>query len=138
MYKRSEEDGNVRYKSVDISEAEYYVAPDGRMVTGWYTGTDDKQYYFSTENGKKLTGVHKIGTSRYYFEETGAASAKRDEWTDDGKYYVTAKGTLQTGWQTVGGEKYYFDKTTGCALIGIQQVKGIWYEFGADGILARV
>ena len=202
-YKRIEDGTGIRYEAADISEADYYVGLDGRIVTGWYRPDgSDSQYYFSVETGKKLTGVHKIGTERYFFEDTGAASQVRNGWANasEKKYYVTSKGSLQTGWldlgearyyfgmdgiradgvvragtklyfqtedgivrssggksvsdndglitvvnekgviqtgwQTVNGDKYYIDKTSGLALTGYQQVKGVWYDFAMDGKLS--
>ena len=60
-----------------------------------YTGLktiNGKKYYF--KNGKKVTGMHKIGNYYYFF--SGAA-----------------KGAMSGGWKLVKGHFRYFDKKTG-------------------------
>lgn len=81
--------------------------------TGWVSG--GTTYY--QKNGKKITGLQKIGNYYYYFD---------------------SKGRMTTGWKTIKGKKFYFKKTgtvgqKGRMLTGWTKIGKYTYYFKATG-----
>lgn len=91
---------------VDFTEAQAACTNTG--FTGWKTSGSKKYYY---KNGKKLTGLHKLG--KYY-------------------YGFASDGTMLTGWNRIHNRFRYFGKQTGRMRVN-QTVngrkidsKGVW------------
>lgn len=91
---------------VDFTEAQ--AASTNTGFTGWKTSGSKKYYY---KNGKKLTGLHKLG--KYY-------------------YGFASDGTMLTGWNRIHNLFRYFGKQTGRMRVN-QTVngrkidsKGVW------------
>lgn len=91
---------------VDFTEAQ--AASTNTGFTGWKTSGNKKYYY---KNGKKLTGLHKLG--KYY-------------------YGFASDGTMLTGWNRIHNRFRYFGKQTGRMRVN-QTVngrkidsKGVW------------
>lgn len=91
---------------VDFTEAQ--AASTNTGFTGWKTSGSKKYYY---KNGKKLTGLHKLG--KYY-------------------YGFASDGTMLTGWNRIHSRFRYFGKQTGRMRVN-QTVngrkidsKGVW------------
>lgn len=91
---------------VDFTEAQ--AASTNTGFTGWKTSGSKKYYY---KNGKKLTGLHKLG--KYY-------------------YGFASDGTMLTGWNRIHNRFRYFGKQTGRMRVN-QTVngrkidsKGVW------------
>lgn len=57
-----------------------------KYVNQWVTASNGKTYYYG-EDGKKLTGMQKIGKKYYYFD---------------------SKGVQKTGWYKIKGSYYFF------------------------------
>ena len=106
---------------VDFTEAQ--AASTNTGFTGWKTSGSKKYYY---KNGKKLTGLHKLG--KYY-------------------YGFASDGTMLTGWNRIHNRFRYFGKQTGRMRVN-QTVngrkidsKGVWtpvvvLDPGHSGIVA--
>ena len=95
---------------VDFTEAQ--AASTNTGFTGWKTSGSKKYYY---KNGKKLTGLHKLG--KYY-------------------YGFASDGTMLTGWNRIHNRFRYFGKQTGRMRVN-QTVngrkidsKGVWTPVG--------
>ena len=71
----------------------------------WKTENGKKVYVLA--NGKKASGLTKVGNNYYYFK----------------------KGVWQKGWKTVSKKKYYFDPKTGKAVNGIKTINKKVYIF---------
>ena len=91
---------------VDFTEVQ--AASTNTGFTGWKTSGSKKYYY---KNGKKLTGLHKLG--KYY-------------------YGFASDGTMLTGWNRIHNRFRYFGKQTGRMRVN-QTVngrkidsKGVW------------
>ena len=91
---------------VDFTEVQ--AASTNTGFTGWKTSGSKKYYY---KNGKKLTGLHKLG--KYY-------------------YGFASDGTMLTGWNRIHNRFRYFGKLTGRMRVN-QTVngrkidsKGVW------------
>ena len=72
----------------------------------------DKSSYFDA-NGEKVTGVRKIGSKVWYFNDNGIKRTKSGFFKADGKeYYAKKGGSLATGFEAIKrGKKlngYYF------------------------------
>ena len=72
----------------------------------------DKSSYFDA-NGEKVTGVRKIGSKVWYFNDNGIKRTKKGFFKADGKeYYAKKGGSLATGYKAIKrGKKlngYYF------------------------------
>lgn len=112
---------------LDPTHNEYFNA-NGIMLTGWqnidYLGSKGR-YYFDFD-GRMLTGVTTIGTSRYLLNADPLSATYRygalvrnDYYTMGGnKYKTDANGVLLTGWQRFATDDtmnwHYFDPAT-CA-----------------------
>ena len=118
----------------------YYVTDKGTVQTGWKSIPDDAhRYYFGKDGVCHKNEVIKAGTKLYYQTEDGIVRSPSGESVIDtaggGRTIVNENGAIRTGWQTIDGRKYYVDRTTGLALTGTQQIKGVWYDFAPDGKL---
>lgn len=111
----------------------YYVK--GKKQTGWKSMKEGKRY-FSTKNGKMLTGVNVIGGKTYLFDEkgilrenyTGLFTQKKASNTHPANssfYFI--KSVAQTGWQNMKEGKRYFSVKTGRMIKGLQTIGGASY-----------
>ena len=91
---------------VDFTEVQ--AASTNTGFTGWKTSGSKKYYY---KNGKKLTGLHKLG--KYY-------------------YGFASDGTMLTGWNRIHNRFRYFGKQTGRMRVNQTvngrkiDIKGVW------------
>lgn len=111
----------------------YYTIEDGGRVTGWQKIGSGK-YYFEND-GIAITGFKKIKGNTYYFD-----LEKRGKMTtgwkaiDGGRYYFGTDGVMRTGWETINGSTYYF-LSSGQAAEGMVRINGISYTFSSKGVL---
>jgi hypothetical protein len=94
---------------------------------GW---NEKKTSYY--EKGKKVTGVKKIESQLYYFDNNGNLYTKKGLRTIDGKkYYFDKDYTLKTGVVKIKGKAYYFQKKNGVRYeeTGVKKVDGSYYCF---------
>ncbi len=132
--------------------------------TGWQF-IDGYKYYFSTANGKMLTGSMRVGSIYYLFDETDghwvgyyqtpytadeSPKATDVNVCDDGYYRYYPNGTdadpMAGQWKVLPGEdgyyKYYFSSSSakyGAAITGYEiQVGGAFYSFYPTGALMSV
>ncbi|MGN0696130.1 MAG: N-acetylmuramoyl-L-alanine amidase family protein [Oscillospiraceae bacterium] len=113
----------------------YYTLEDGDRVTGWQK-IGSYKYYFGND-GIAVTGFKKIKGNTYYFDP-----AKRGRMTtgwktiDDGRYYFGTDGVMRTGWKTISGKTYYF-MSSGKAVTGMVRINGVSYTFSSKGVLQK-
>lgn len=61
----------------------------GAKKDGWYTSKAGKKYYYV--NGKKVTGIYKIGKKNYAFDSKGVLQGKTQIFVWNKKYYKVSK-----------------------------------------------
>lgn len=95
----------------------YYINSNGVSLKGWQTLSRDgvsNRYYFEPD-GKMCTGLSKIGSSYYFFNDAAATDAKAgimmkgrvltavgedaDDTSDDEYMFFNGSGVRVTGWQ---------------------------------------
>ena len=108
----------------------YYFTKDGYAINGWKT-VSDKRYYF--RNHKGVTGLQKIGSYLYYFDDAavrqvGWKNVTNDEGIVERYYFNKTDGKALNGWQTISSVKYYFKDYK--VLKGLQFVDSKLYYFG--------
>lgn len=127
----------------------YHFDQDGSMSLGWFFHGNDR--FFACMKGKmgeKLgslkTGYRLVGSSYYYFEETGKAGTigrLKTGWVSvkEGTFYYQENGIkLKSGLAKVGDRLYYFSpekhaKTAGRLLTGFLTIDGKKYYFRPSG-----
>lgn len=116
------------------------------LKNGWEK-KDGKWYFY--DNGKKLTGWHKIKWSKgldwFYFDSTGAmlTSWQKLKWSKgENWFYFTTDGAMVTGWQKLKwskGESWFYFTADGAMVTGLQYLewKGVrsWYLFDENGAM---
>ncbi len=105
---------------------------------GWYAEDGGFTYYI--EGVRLAGGVKKVDGYYYYFNDQGVNDGQTKYSgvfldSDSGKYYFAKVGVLVNGWQSVGDDWYYFNTSTNEAANGKLKLKGVTYEFMADGKL---
>lgn len=131
------------------------TAPQGSMVTGFYT-VGDRTFYFS-KTGKLQTGWKKLGGKYYYFQTKGIlgriGTLQKNRWIDHKKYYVDENGQRLTscvtpdgyivnesgvkvkaakGWVKLNGNYYYYVSRK--METGWKQINGKMYYFNENGV----
>lgn len=111
----------------------YYTLEDGDRVTGWQKIGSGK-YYFGSD-GIAVTGFKKIKGKTYYFDpEKKGKMATGWKTISKNIYYFGTDGVMRTGWKTIGGKKYYFS-SSGKAATGKVKIGGKTYTFSSKGVL---
>lgn len=111
----------------------YYTLEDGDRLTGWQKIGDGK-YYFGSD-GIAVTGFKKIKGKTYYFDPKKKGRMATGFKTISGNiYYFGTNGVMRTGWQTIDGKKYYFS-SSGKAATGKVKIGGKTYTFSSKGVL---
>ncbi|MGN1416281.1 MAG: N-acetylmuramoyl-L-alanine amidase family protein [Oscillospiraceae bacterium] len=113
----------------------YYTLEDGDRVTGWQKiGTG--KYYFGN-NGIAVTGFKKIKGNTFYFDPEKHGRMTTSWKTIDGsRYYFGTDGVMRTGWKNINGNTYYFS-SSGKAATGAVRIDGTSYTFSSRGILQK-
>lgn len=113
----------------------YYTLEDGDRVTGWQK-IGDYKYYFDSD-GIAVTGFKKIKGKTYYFDPNKRGRMSTG-WKTIGKsrYYFGSDGVMRTGWKTIGGKTYYFS-SKGKAATGKVKINGKTYTFSSKGVLQQ-
>ena len=112
-----------------INNSVYYVVNNKKVATG-VTKISSKYYGFDEETGVMLYGEQTINNKHYYFNpSTGVAAKNKIVQIDDEKYYFGKKAYGQTGWVKKGSAKYYFDTKTGAMVTGWKKISGNYYYF---------
>ncbi|MCI5752321.1 MAG: hypothetical protein MR038_07580 [Oscillospiraceae bacterium] len=111
----------------------YYTLEDGDRVTGWQK-IGSYKYYFGSD-GIAVTGFKKIKGNTYYFnpEKRGRMTTG---WKTIGgyRYFFGNDGVMRTGWKTINGNTYYFS-SSGKAATGTVKIGGKTYTFSSKGVL---
>ena len=84
-------------------------------------------YFFSSKDGKMLTGEQKISDVTYVFAADGKLTTKLNGlvYDDASNLMYFVNNVAQKGLQTVDGNKYYF-ANSGVAMLG-------WIDADGDG-----
>ncbi len=108
---------------------------NGWVVSGGQT------YY--KKNGKKVTGLQKIGNYYYYFDSKGKMATGWKTLKGKKFYFkktgtIGKKGRMLTGWHTIGGKTYYFKKlgnkyTKGKMFTGWHTIGKKYFYFNKSG-----
>ncbi|MCD8398762.1 MAG: phosphodiester glycosidase family protein [Lachnospiraceae bacterium] len=117
--------GRLRYGSIKYKGNYYYSAKDGKRVTGFVTRNGSK-YYYSKKTGIMLRSRWLTTTSgkKYYLNESGKALTKEWLTLDGKKYYFNANSRMVTGWKKIKGYYYYFDSD---GVLATSKWVGIYY-----------
>ncbi len=110
---------------------------DGTAKTGWLDDESGNKYYLSSTRGGLATGLWKVGSYYYFFDETtGEMLSDGLVTAQDGTLYcLDEAGHALDGWQTIDGNKYYFGATSRAALTGVWSISGYKYFFEDNGVL---
>ena len=109
----------------------YYV--DGEIAQGWI----EDCYY---ADGVKLTGIQKIDSVYYSFDENGVSQGKYTGLFYDessGVYRYSQFGELASGWKQIEGDWYYFDATTLAAKVGKYKTTNVTFNLEETGRLTH-
>lgn len=143
-------DGTRASGFLAVGEKTYYFDPTtGAKQKGWLT-VDGKTYrlhpksgalqmkkwllsstYYASSDGSILKGLHAIGTSIYYFDDTtGVKLTHKTKTIGNAKYYFKKNGkAARNTWVKLNGKFYYFQNDG-------KMAKSTWvgiYYVGADG-----
>ncbi|MBR2460684.1 MAG: FKBP-type peptidyl-prolyl cis-trans isomerase [Clostridia bacterium] len=125
-------DGETRYAiksdfsgKYETAEGTYYFV-EGVGQFGWQSIGGD-MYFFSSKDGKMLTGEQKISDVTYVFDSNGKLTTKLNGlvYDDASNLMYFVESVAQTGLQTVDGNKYFFSQS-GLAVLG-------WIDADGDG-----
>ena len=154
--------------SIEVDGKTYLADADGiltektqlptQVVTGGHFQSDNqKDWYYYTANGEKLTGWQNVDgvilyfdkdgkqvkgrfaeDGRYYDKNSGALVTKRYLETEDGNWvYVNDKGDKLKGEQTINGVKVYFDDFTGIQVKGHFAPNGKYYDKDSGALVTN-
>ena len=120
-----------------VDGRKYYVLSDGSCYSGWLQLTSDWRLYFDPADGfAAATGIRKIGTDTYYFDDNGVMRTSVMPVVNGNKYYFKENGKMHTGWlQLTADWRLYFDLDTGVAATGFCKIKGENYYFDMNGVM---
>lgn len=115
--------------------AEYYELPDGKKATGMQKIGDD-MYLFSNQGTLQKNVFFESDGNKYFFGEDGKMTKGwLDRW--GATYYADENGVIQTGFVDIGDNTYYFDsKGKKTSSIWINE-NGNRYYIKADGRQAK-
>ena len=103
----------------------------GEFVTKYW------KTYFVTEDGEKLTGLHKIGGELYFFNESGVMAVNKYVTVDDYRYYMDGKGKAIKGFFTQYGSTYFFDDECHEVASTLVEADGNKYYFGKNNKMVK-
>lgn len=114
-------------------QGKYFILPNGRRATGMkkigkYT------YCFNAE-GVMVTGWVKYSGSIYYMKKSNGRRVTGMKTIDGNGYYFDSKGRMKRGWVTYKKKKYYFKKSNGVRLTGMRTIGRYRYYFSKKGVL---
>ena len=90
-----------KYSGLYKQNSGTYYFKNGDMQTGWQSMNAGKRY-FSTKNGKMLTGVQTIGKDNYYFNEDGVLQIGKFN-VGDYTYETDKDGKIKKKTRRTGG-----------------------------------
>ena len=136
LYLLDETTGLLRLDNawVKTSEGEVFPNSEGKVYHDRIISFGSTEYYMDSQ-GVKSTGLKRIGSDLYYFDETTGIMRKDNAWvkTSEGEvfpnsegkvyhdriisfgsteYYMDSQGVKSTGLKRIGSDLYYFDETT--------------------------
>lgn len=88
--------------------------------------------YYEFPDGKKATGMQKIGTQTYLFSKNGTLQKNVFYESEGKKFYFGSEGKLITGWFSKWSATYYADED-GVIQTGFTDIEDKTYYFKADG-----
>lgn len=88
--------------------------------------------YYEFPDGKKATGMQKIGTQTYLFSKNGTLQKNVFYESEGKKFYFGSEGKLVTGWFKKWSATYYADDD-GVIQTGFTDIEDKTYYFKADG-----
>ena len=88
--------------------------------------------YYETPDGKKATGMQKIGTQTYLFSKNGTLQKNAFYESEGQKFYFGSDGKMCTGWFDKWGASYYADED-GVVQTGFADIGDDTYYFKDDG-----
>ena len=121
-----------------VDGRKYYVLSDGSCYSGWLQLTSDWRLYFDPADGfAAATGIRKIGTDTYYFDDNGVMRTSVMPVVNGNKYYFKENGRMHTGWlQLTEDWRLYCDpEHNGAIATGFRKIYGHTYYFDANGIM---
>ena len=118
----------------EIDGKMYFFDANGGITPGWTTYDDNLVYV--TKEGTLATGIYKIGSQVFYFDEETYAMFTGFKVVDGKIYCFRDDGQAMTGFQNIEGNDYYFNND-GEMQTGWFEVDGKNYYADEDGQLAR-
>lgn len=122
------------------SEGFYYYLKKGIIQRSRLIKEGKKARYFKKSGKAAADEIIKIGKKRYYFNAKAVLGKASKDYTvllRTGLYYINKDGTAgKQGWKKIKKKNYYCNKS-GKLCVGLCELKGIWYYFLEDGVLAQ-
>ncbi|MBR6924049.1 MAG: hypothetical protein IKH50_05885, partial [Oscillospiraceae bacterium] len=118
----------------EIDGKMYFFDANGGITPGWTTYDDNLVYV--TKEGTLATGIYKIGSQVFYFDEETYAMFTGFKVVDGKVYCFRDDGQAMTGFQNIEGNDYYFNND-GEMQTGWFEADGKNYYADEDGQLAR-
>lgn len=109
-----------------VSGEEPPVIEEGKWITKYGA------VYYEFPDGKKATGMQKIGTQTYLFSKNGTLQKNVFYESEGKKFYFGSEGKLVTGWFKKWSATYYADDD-GVIQTGFTDIEDKTYYFKADG-----
>lgn len=104
----------------------------------WKTTTAGKMYTVEEDPGY-MTGMQKIDSKWYYFNDSGIMQTGFQTINGKKYYFDATTGQRVSGWITIGKNKltYYFRTSNGVMMTGFKELKKKLYYFNENGILQK-
>ncbi|MGT2906752.1 glucosyl transferase [Streptococcus dentiloxodontae] len=101
-----------------------------------YHSDEQGNWYYTDENGEKLTGAQTINGDHVYFDENGVQV--KGAFASDGHYYDPDTGAMWTSrFVSTGDNHWYYIDENGNKVTGLQTIDGKTYHFDDNGLQTK-
>jgi len=101
----------------------------------WESTSNGKKYKYA--DGSYATGYIKIGSSYYYFDDTGMMETGFVKDGDNAYYFAKSGKGLKKGWRTLSSGKRLYSKGAGVLMVGYNKQGKYYYYFNSAGVMQK-